>query len=67
MYSLTVTAVNEYGSPKLNSTCRVEVNVLDVNDNAPKFEKDFYNATVFENSLLNTSVIQVKAHDKDKV
>ena len=64
---MSVTAVNEYATPKLNSSCKIIVNVLDLNDNAPLFEKKIYYAAVVENVPVNTSVTQVKAHDRDKV
>ncbi|XP_026669009.1 cadherin-89D isoform X2 [Ceratina calcarata] len=66
------------GTPRLSSTVEVEVNVLDVNDNAPTFhsydeiEKDkngdlvpVYHASVFENSPAGTQVIKVHANDSD--
>lgn len=59
--------MNEYSVPQLISTCKVLVNVLDMNDNAPVFEQSIYYATVFENSPVNTSIIQVRAHDQDIV
>ena len=66
-YNLTVTAVNEDAIPKLMANCKVVVNVLDLNDNAPIFDKSIYFANVVENSPVNTSVIQVQARDQDDV
>lgn len=50
---------NDNGNPPLLSKCSVEIDVLDVNDNAPKFVKQFYEVDVFENSVIGTSFLQV--------
>ena len=41
------------------------VNVLDENDNSPIFTRSMYNATVAENSLINSTIITVQASDPD--
>ncbi|XP_061658390.1 protocadherin Fat 3-like isoform X4 [Syngnathoides biaculeatus] len=43
----------------------VDVVVLDVNDNAPTFQKPAYSAVVPENAMIGTSVLQVFAQDQD--
>ncbi|XP_014608938.1 PREDICTED: cadherin-89D [Polistes canadensis] len=66
------------GSPSLSSTVEVEVNILDVNDNAPSFfdygelENDdrgipipVYRTSIFENSPIGTFVAKVYANDSD--
>ncbi|KAK2588583.1 hypothetical protein KPH14_006357 [Odynerus spinipes] len=66
------------GTPSLSSTVEVEVNVLDVNDNAPSFhgydeiESDdrgipiaVYRTSIFENSPIGTFVAKVYANDSD--
>ncbi|XP_077421706.1 protocadherin Fat 3a isoform X1 [Vanacampus margaritifer] len=52
---------------KLDSVTSVDVNVkiLDLNDNKPSFEANFYEATVLEGMPVGTRVIQVQAHDPD--
>lgn len=51
----------------VNATSEVFVNVevLDVNDNAPVFEKRIYSFDVKENKLVGTSVGVVRAVDED--
>ena len=45
----------------------VSVQVLDVNDNGPQFEKSVYEAFVPENSPVDLAVLQVTATDADVV
>lgn len=63
-YSLTV-MVRDRGTPPLNSSTVVTVNVLDVNDHAPVFSSTEYYAQVSENSPLGTVLVHVSAHDPD--
>lgn len=57
---LTVRA-RDWGSPSLFSDAPLIIYIQDVNDNAPQFEKIFYNKTVPENIPSETSVVQVCA------
>ena len=43
----------------------VIIHVIDVNDNAPAFEKPSYNAVITENRKVGSSVIQITAKDPD--
>uniref|UniRef100_A0A1I7XG09 Cadherin domain-containing protein n=1 Tax=Heterorhabditis bacteriophora TaxID=37862 RepID=A0A1I7XG09_HETBA len=61
---LDVVASDKGDLPR-KSSALIEIGIIDVNDNAPVFEKDFYNITVMENSTLPASLIRVKATDKD--
>ncbi|XP_017285240.1 protocadherin Fat 2 isoform X2 [Kryptolebias marmoratus] len=66
-YNLTVRAV-DHGFPRsLSSSCFVEIEVLDVNENLhkPVFTKFVYEATVMEDSAVGTSVVTLTASDKD--
>lgn len=36
-------------NPLKTATARIEVEVLDLNDNLPEFEVDFYNISIVEN------------------
>lgn len=47
------------------SSALVEVGIIDVNDNAPVFERDTYNVSILENSTVPTVVATVRASDKD--
>ncbi|KAK6173203.1 hypothetical protein SNE40_016699 [Patella caerulea] len=53
------------GSPQRTGTLLVNVNVLDANDNAPKFIKTVYNVTVSENTSVDSKVGKLEADDKD--
>ena len=54
------------GSPKLSATTlEVNINVVDINDNSPMFNKTLYQASVNEISLVDTMVVTVTASDKD--
>ncbi|XP_051971374.1 protocadherin gamma-C5-like isoform X13 [Xyrauchen texanus] len=53
------------GNPVRTGTCEITVVVLDINDNAPEFEKPFYETNVDENELINKEMLRVKAIDLD--
>lgn len=55
------------GSLKRSTSVPIHINILDVNDNAPKFNQSVYNASVIENARLNPPlpILQVHAVDKD--
>ncbi|GIY35474.1 protocadherin-like wing polarity protein stan [Caerostris darwini] len=63
-FVLVVTA-QDHGSPSLSDTINVEVEVLDVNDNPPNFILPSYSASIREDALVGSSVLQVSASDKD--
>ncbi|XP_053677097.1 protocadherin-like wing polarity protein stan [Anopheles nili] len=63
-YLLTVTA-KDGGNPSLSDTTDVEISVTDVNDNAPVFKVPLYQATIPEDALIGTSVVQIAATDLD--
>uniref|UniRef100_A0A671U7G0 Cadherin domain-containing protein n=1 Tax=Sparus aurata TaxID=8175 RepID=A0A671U7G0_SPAAU len=54
------------GSPQRTGTATVHVTVLDANDNAPVFSQTVYEASLAENSPLNTVVVTVAATDADE-
>ncbi|XP_026212880.1 protocadherin alpha-5-like isoform X7 [Anabas testudineus] len=54
------------GKPPKSGTLHITVNVQDVNDNIPIFDKPLYKATVPENTPHGTSVISVNARDLDE-
>ncbi|XP_075466718.1 cadherin-23 isoform X5 [Ascaphus truei] len=64
-YSLKVQA-SDSGSPPRRTEHTLTVNVLDVNDNPPVISSPFgYNISVYENVGGGTSVIRVRATDRD--
>nr|XP_044636584.1 LOW QUALITY PROTEIN: protocadherin beta-18-like [Equus asinus] len=63
-FRLTLTALDG-GSPPRSGTALVRVLVLDINDNAPEFERPIYEVQVPENSPLDSLVVQVSATDLD--
>uniref|UniRef100_A0A3Q3VQC2 Uncharacterized protein n=1 Tax=Mola mola TaxID=94237 RepID=A0A3Q3VQC2_MOLML len=66
-YNLTVRAV-DHGLPRsLSSSCFVEIQVLDVNENLhrPVFSEFVYEAAVMEDAAVGTSVVTLTASDKD--
>ncbi|XP_064340452.1 LOW QUALITY PROTEIN: protocadherin beta-6 [Camelus dromedarius] len=61
---LTLTALDG-GSPPRSGTTEIHILVLDINDNAPEFAQEFYEAQVSENSTLGSLVITLSATDLD--
>lgn len=53
-------------NPLKKSIARVEIEILDLNDNAPEFEVDLYNISIVENLPTGFSVLQVMAIDRDQ-
>ncbi|XP_052793042.1 protocadherin beta-6-like [Mya arenaria] len=53
------------GEPPLNGSIVVNVDVLDANDNKPKFSKEKYTVTINENVTVNEVILTVNATDKD--
>ncbi|KAL2077296.1 hypothetical protein ACEWY4_026800 [Coilia grayii] len=63
-YNISVTCYDE-GVPSLSSSVSLTLQISDVNDNAPVFEKNVYEAFVLENNSPGLSVFSVKASDID--
>ncbi|KAM9532043.1 protocadherin gamma-A10-like [Guaruba guarouba] len=63
-YNLTVRAVDG-GSPALESSAVLALQVLDVNDNAPVFAEARYSARLAENNAAGALVLTVGASDAD--
>ncbi|XP_042073106.1 protocadherin beta-11 [Haplochromis burtoni] len=53
------------GNPQRSGTVNIDINVLDVNDNAPVFKQSVYKATVIENAAKGTNIVTVNATDAD--
>lgn len=56
--------VTDLGIPSLSSVASVIVRIIDANDHAPVFEKDFYFSAVPKTLQLSQKIIQVVARDK---
>uniref|UniRef100_A0A8C4WGP0 Cadherin domain-containing protein n=1 Tax=Gopherus evgoodei TaxID=1825980 RepID=A0A8C4WGP0_9SAUR len=66
VFSLTVIAIDQ-GLPKpLKDQATVQIYMKDINDNAPKFLKDLYQATISELAANLTQVLRVSASDVDE-
>ncbi|XP_039531908.1 protocadherin beta-3-like isoform X6 [Pimephales promelas] len=62
--SLILTAVDG-GSPQRSGNMKIEITVLDINDNAPVFNQSVYRATIVENAPKGTYITTVNASDAD--
>ncbi|XP_058268061.1 protocadherin beta-16-like isoform X50 [Hemibagrus wyckioides] len=63
-YNITVTCSDE-GVPSLSSSTSLRLHISDVNDNAPVFERNNYQAYVVENNTPGLSIFTVKSSDAD--
>uniref|UniRef100_A0A8C2T5B4 FAT atypical cadherin 2 n=1 Tax=Coturnix japonica TaxID=93934 RepID=A0A8C2T5B4_COTJA len=63
-YILNIT-VYDLGTPQKSSWKLLAVNVLDTNDNTPRFPQGAYWVTIPENVVTGTTIAQLKAEDAD--
>ncbi|XP_048884468.1 protocadherin gamma-A11-like isoform X13 [Brienomyrus brachyistius] len=63
-YTITITAVDE-GSPSYSSNKTLTLQLSDVNDHAPVFERKTYTVNVQENNAVGASIFTIKASDAD--
>uniref|UniRef100_A0A8B9GTX8 Cadherin domain-containing protein n=1 Tax=Astyanax mexicanus TaxID=7994 RepID=A0A8B9GTX8_ASTMX len=63
-YNITVMCADQ-GSPSLSSSVTLSLQISDVNDNAPVFERSSYEASIPENNTPALSIFTVKAKDAD--
>ncbi|XP_059378016.1 protocadherin beta-16-like isoform X9 [Carassius carassius] len=63
-YNISVTCADE-GVPSLSSSVTLSLQISDVNDNAPVFDKSTYEASVQENNTPGLSIFTVRARDAD--
>ncbi|XP_031159023.2 protocadherin beta-16-like isoform X21 [Sander lucioperca] len=63
-YNITVSCSDE-GVPSLSSSVTLTLQISDVNDNAPVFERSSYEAYIVENNTPGLSIFTVKARDAD--
>ncbi|XP_068600399.1 protocadherin-16 [Brachionichthys hirsutus] len=60
-----VIEASDGGLPSLSSLTTVQVQISDVNDNAPVFHQSDYRATVSEDSIPGSTVLSFEAFDSD--
>ncbi|KAG9351769.1 hypothetical protein JZ751_023020 [Albula glossodonta] len=65
LYNLTVVA-EDHGTPQHSTTQLLTIQVIDVNDESPWFEKNEFEAQVSENQGPGTVVLTVSAMDRDQ-
>uniref|UniRef100_A0A8B9GNJ1 Cadherin domain-containing protein n=1 Tax=Astyanax mexicanus TaxID=7994 RepID=A0A8B9GNJ1_ASTMX len=63
-YNISIMCSDE-GSPSLSSSVTLTLQISDVNDNAPVFERSSYEASISENNTPGLSLFRVKARDAD--
>ncbi|XP_030069273.1 uncharacterized protein LOC115476840 [Microcaecilia unicolor] len=61
-----ILTASDGGDPIRTGTVQVNIKVTDANDNFPTFTQNIYKATLRENIPTDTTVLQVKANDKDE-
>ncbi|XP_073477001.1 protocadherin alpha-3-like isoform X14 [Aquarana catesbeiana] len=65
VHNLILTAYDG-GNPRLSGTTQIIINVEDLNDNAPLFDKPFYQCSVTENASKGSLIFKLNATDLDK-
>ncbi|XP_030634016.1 protocadherin-16 [Chanos chanos] len=65
LYNLTIVS-EDHGTPQHFSTQLLSVQLIDVNDEVPRFEKSEYRAYIKENQPPGTTVLVVSATDLDQ-
>ncbi|XP_063155973.1 protocadherin gamma-B5-like [Candoia aspera] len=63
-YNITVIATDK-GIPPLSTNKTISLQISDINDNAPAFEKASYSIYVPENNPSGASIFQIQAFDPD--
>ena len=64
-YTLNISA-SDCGSQRKTTFTIININILDVNDNSPIFQKDSYKVAVFENITRGQTVVLLTATDLDE-
>ncbi|XP_031221288.1 protocadherin alpha-10 isoform X13 [Mastomys coucha] len=61
-----VVKATDGGKPELTGTLELHITVLDVNDNAPAFDRAIYRVKLVENARNGTLVVRLNASDLDE-
>lgn len=64
-HQLILTATDG-GTPQRTGTAKINVRILDANDNVPAFDSSVYKVKLFENSPTGSLVIKLNATDPDE-
>ncbi|KAM9740559.1 protocadherin gamma-C5-like isoform 4-T4 [Menidia menidia] len=64
-HQLTITAIDG-GNPVKSGISQITINVLDINDNFPVFDKSVYKVSITENSLRGAPILTLTAKDADE-
>ncbi|KMQ86281.1 neural-cadherin-like isoform x6 protein, partial [Lasius niger] len=62
--SVTVKATDQ-GEPSLEGVCSFTVEITDVNDNPPLFDRQRYVENVKQDASIGTNILRVSASDED--
>ncbi|XP_045886278.1 protocadherin gamma-C5-like [Micropterus dolomieu] len=65
IHQLQLTAIDG-GNPVKSGTSKITINVLDINDNFPVFEKNIYKVFISENGVQGASILKLTAKDTDE-
>ncbi|EDV52449.2 uncharacterized protein Dere_GG16079 [Drosophila erecta] len=63
-YFLTIQAIDG-GTPPLSNNAYVNISILDINDNSPKFLQNLYRVNVNEDIFVGSKILDIKATDED--
>uniref|UniRef100_UPI00398E8B30 protocadherin-10-like n=1 Tax=Pristiophorus japonicus TaxID=55135 RepID=UPI00398E8B30 len=63
-YNITILCTDA-GSPPLSTNKTIRVEILDINDNAPRFTQPSFTIYVIENNVIGASIGSVSAFDPD--
>nr|XP_037863230.1 cadherin EGF LAG seven-pass G-type receptor 1 isoform X3 [Chlorocebus sabaeus] len=66
VYNLWALAVDRGSPTPLSASVEIQVTILDINDNAPMFEKDELELFVEENNPVGSVVAKIHANDPDE-
>ena len=57
---------DDFSDPYHTDVCFVYIQIIDINDNKPKFSQNFINGSLSENTILGTIITKFSASDADQ-